>query len=516
MYGIGLGWTRRRGVLLVRRLLILAVLLASPAIAQPPSRLVSALPACGELYHWAALWVTDAADSQDCTVGGNPTESRVLCRCVNNGSWHWQPVLQQGATGSQGPQGPQGPPGDDGADGEDGAQGPPGDAGPAGSPGQQGPPGDTGPQGIQGPPGVDGEDGATGPEGPPGTTTFAGLTGTATDAQIPNSVTIDLAAVATTANAGDSASSFFTTGTVEAARLPALSGLTGAVTDSQVPDSITVSLAAAATTLAADPSACGANLFATDQNASGTLTCTQPAFSNLSGAATDAQVPNTITVDLATTAATANSGDSATAFFSTGTIEAARLPADDDVPDAGEVTWAAIADDLGCTGSQAVRRNGGDAAWECYTPSAGGGGPTTLISTTNQSDAVIATYTAITGLAFTPTASTNYLIDCFIVYTSTAATTGINFAWDVPTGAVIHMTGHTKTVATGANEGFSQNADNVGTNTSAAVITTNNVAALSAQLRNGANATSTTLGFTPETANSVSVLAGSTCQVRTY
>jgi hypothetical protein len=41
---------------------------------------------------------------------------------------------------------------------------------------------------------------------------------------------------------------------------------------------------------------------------------------------TDAQVPNNITVDLATTATTANAGDSATAFFSAGEIEDARLP----------------------------------------------------------------------------------------------------------------------------------------------------------------------------------------------
>ena len=145
------------------------------------------------------------------------------------------------------------------------------------------------------------------------------------------------------------------------------------------------------------------------------------------------------------------------------------------------------------------------------------GGPTTLTSTTLQSDAVIATYTAITGLAFTPLANTNYIINCFIRYTSTAATTGINFAWDVPASVnSIHMSGYTTTTAAGANEGFSQRADNVGTSTTAAVITVENVAVLSAQLRNGANATSTTLGFTPEIANSVSVVAGSTCQYQSY
>ncbi len=67
------------------------------------------------------------------------------------------------------------------------------------------------------------------------------------------------------------------------------------------------------------------------------------AFTQLGGSATDAQVPNNITVDLATlattatTATTANTGDSATAFFSTGTIEVARggtglgVPAEDQV-----------------------------------------------------------------------------------------------------------------------------------------------------------------------------------------
>jgi len=43
-------------------------------------------------------------------------------------------------------------------------------------------------------------------------------------------------------------------------------------------------------------------------------------------AVTDAMVPNTITIDNATTAATANAGDSATAFFSSGAIEDAYIP----------------------------------------------------------------------------------------------------------------------------------------------------------------------------------------------
>lgn len=158
-----------------------------------------------------------------------------------------------------------------------------------------------------------------------------------------------------------------------------------------------------------------------------------------------------------------------------------------------------------------------DQTTNAFSCGADGGALTTLTSTSTVSDAVVATYTAIPGISFTPAASTNYLIDCFIIYTSTAATTGINFAWDVPAAVTsIHMSGFTTTVATGANEGFIQRADNVGTSTSASIITTEQVAVLRARLRNGANATATTLGFTPETANSVSVLINSTCEYHTY
>lgn len=147
-----------------------------------------------------------------------------------------------------------------------------------------------------------------------------------------------------------------------------------------------------------------------------------------------------------------------------------------------------------------------------------GGAVTTLTASSTTSDAVVATYTAIPGISFTPTANTNYRMECLIVYTSTVATTGINFAWDVPAAVnSIHMNGYTTTTAVGAIQGFIQRADNVGTATSAAIVTTEQVAYLEARLRNGANATATTLGFTPETANSVSVLLNtSTCDYWTY
>ena len=251
--------------------------------------------------------------------------------------------------------------------------------------------------------------------------------------------------------------------------------------DGDIPNTITIDLAAAATALAANPSDCGANQYATTIAASGALTCAQVAYAQVSGTPT---IPADLSAEpIVTTAASGN------------------LSNEKVVPT--------------CSGTDKLTFNG--TALSCATDQTSAGGATTLVSSGTQSDAVIATYTAITGLSFTPAASTNYLIDCYIVYTSSAATTGINFAWDTPASpTMILMTGHTKTVATGANEGFSQNSDNVGTNTSAAVITVQHLAYLTTLFRNGSNSTAMSLGFTPETANSVSVIAGSVCQYRTF
>ena len=84
-------------------------------------------------------------------------------------------------------------------------------------------------------------------------------------------------------------------------------------------------------------------------------------FSELAGAATDGQIPNTITVDratLATTATTANAGDSATAFFSSGTLEGAR----------GGVGTALPT----CSGTDKLTANG--TVVSCATDQTGGGG----------------------------------------------------------------------------------------------------------------------------------------------
>jgi hypothetical protein len=76
---------------------------------------------------------------------------------------------------------------------------------------------------------------------------------------------------------------------------PSFSNLSGAATDGQVPNNITIDAAAA---LTADPGDCSGNNFAIGIVAAGTATCAQPAFSNLSGSATIAQGGTTETASV--------------------------------------------------------------------------------------------------------------------------------------------------------------------------------------------------------------------------
>lgn len=130
-----------------------------------------------------------------------------------------------------------------------------------------------------------------------------------------------------TGDAGDggqlNATSVFSAGTVPTARLG--SGTANSTTFLRGDQTWAAAGGGSVTGGACDPGE-----YATEVGSDGAPTCAQPQFSELGGAATDAQIPNDITVDAATsatTATTASAGDSATAFFPGGTLESARLPA---------------------------------------------------------------------------------------------------------------------------------------------------------------------------------------------
>jgi hypothetical protein len=93
------------------------------------------------------------------------------------------------------------------------------------------------------------------------------------DADIPNTITIDLATAASALNANptDCAPNQFAT------TIAANGNLTcAAIADADVPNNITISLAAAATALAANPTDCTSGQFANAIDASGNLTCAAP------------------------------------------------------------------------------------------------------------------------------------------------------------------------------------------------------------------------------------------------
>lgn len=73
---------------------------------------------------------------------------------------------------------------------------------------------------------------------------------------------------------------------------PGFGNLSGTATDGQIPNNITIDLAATASALASDPTDCGANQYATTIAANGNLTCAQPAFGGITGTVTDGQLAN--------------------------------------------------------------------------------------------------------------------------------------------------------------------------------------------------------------------------------
>jgi hypothetical protein len=108
---------------------------------------------------------------------------------------------------------------------------------------------------------------------------------------------------------------------------PSFAGLSGTATDGQIPDSITIDLAAVAATLAGNGANCSGNNFALGVDASGGAECAQPSLANLSASCADTQVVG-----------------------GNGAGTALECQADDDVPDAGDFAALALTGDVTSSG----------------------------------------------------------------------------------------------------------------------------------------------------------------------
>jgi|GEM_PF-5016048 len=268
------------------------------------------------------------------------------------------------------------------------------------------------------------------------------LSHTHVDADIPNTITIDLAATATAlaANPADCAANQFATAIGANGDLTCV-----ALTDAAIPDTITVNnatLAATATALAANPTDCAANQFATTIAANGNLTC---------AAITDADVPDNITVSLAAaaTALAANPTDCAANQFATtiganGNLTCAALT-DADIPDTitvNSATTAATAtalasDPADCTGGQFAVGITANGTATCQTPSAGTA-PTFLRVTADVSNSTV-NFSNVTGLTLAVGSGVTVNFSCNLIAFAAATTTAPQFGINGPTASAIDL-----------------------------------------------------------------------------
>jgi hypothetical protein len=176
---------------------------------------------------------------------------------------------------------------------------------------------------------------------------FTDVTGSVTDAQVPNDITIDLATNATNVTVTASSDT-----TASIAFFDSATGNQGARTDAELTYNATTNVLTAtefagsftgtadyADNLSLDPADCGANKFANTIGQNGDLSCV---------ALVDADVPNDITIDLATKASTvtvADIGSDTTSFVALTTDATGDLSVD---TDAG-LTYDASTDNLSAT-----------------------------------------------------------------------------------------------------------------------------------------------------------------------
>lgn len=178
---------------------------------------------------------------------------------------------------------------------------------------------------------------------------------------------------------------------------------------------------------------------------------------------------------------------------------------------AGAITVAATG-----TSGQVLTSNGAGAAPTFQTPAAGSG-PTYVRLTANRTNATTS-YADITDLIIPVSANTRYDIECRLIYSANATTTGIGIGWTGPASPTL-VGGQMIAGLTSATVGGTTSVGNdTGGVTTASVATSGNFATFHGIWSNGANAGNVQMRFRSEVAiaNAIVIQAGSYCKYNVF
>jgi len=143
----------------------------------------------------------------------------------------------------------------------------------------------------------------------------------------------------------------------------------------------------------------------------------------------------------------------------------------------------------------------------------GGDGEVAVVATADTANATTTLANAV-GLAFSALANSTYIIDGFIVWSTTATTVGIKLSATGPTTPTIMAGRYSLDAANSTPDSSSFNANDVVVTTAASPFTAGCLAELHCVLKTGANAGTFQVRFAAETTGTITIKAGSVLRYR--
>lgn len=149
-----------------------------------------------------------------------------------------------------------------------------------------------------------------------------------------------------------------------------------------------------------------------------------------------------------------------------------------------------------------------------YAAGGGGGESENVVRKTTDTANSTTTLADAAGLSFAAQANSDYIVEGWIIYTTSATTVGIKLSAKGPTSPVALAGLWDVNAAQGTPDGGAFNADDVAIAASAAPFTTNNLARLHCLLSTAANAGTFIIRFAAETTGTITIKAGSLLRYR--